>query len=167
MPDQPASTNQQWQKLLDAALDGARDDARDQVGDAMCEAYSLGIAVGVERQAAPPTSSPLDRVTQLLVTVNWHGDYYNPGERADMLREWIESALTDRDDSPAVTITEVPAPGSDLANRRRLLDQAIDAALPASGGRVAALLVALRDALADLDAKRSTVAAAVAYLRQG
>lgn len=50
-----------------------------------------------------------DDTTQLLVSVKWHGDYYAPSERADMVRAWIESALTDRDDSPAATITELPA----------------------------------------------------------
>ncbi|WP_330438803.1 hypothetical protein OHB44_27930 [Micromonospora sp. NBC_00821] len=45
-------------------------------------------------------------VTRLLVVVEWHGDYYGQEERVDMLREWIEGALTDRDDTPAVTITE-------------------------------------------------------------
>ena len=46
-------------------------------------------------------------VTRLLVTVKWHGDYYLPGERVDVLREWVEGALLDRDDCPAVTITDL------------------------------------------------------------
>ncbi|MEV0608099.1 hypothetical protein AB0I61_17210 [Polymorphospora rubra] len=46
-----------------------------------------------------------DNVTQLLVTVEWHGNYYAPNERVDMLKSWIESGLGDRADSPAATIT--------------------------------------------------------------
>lgn len=56
----------------------------------------------------PELPAAQGNVTRLLVTVEWHGDYYQPGERVDMLREWIEGALTDRDDSPGVTIIEMP-----------------------------------------------------------
>lgn len=48
-------------------------------------------------------------VTRLEVVVTWNGDYYAKQERVDALREWIESALTDRDDSPAVEIIELHA----------------------------------------------------------
>ncbi|MET7867960.1 hypothetical protein [Micromonospora taraxaci] len=69
------------------------------------------IECGCEPTAAdaPPGSvpPPAQDDTRLLVTVEWHGDYYNRDERIDMVREWIESALLDRDDSPTVTITDL------------------------------------------------------------
>jgi hypothetical protein len=70
--------------------------------------YREQVVTGPAMEALGRTLDP--DVTRLLVTVEWHGDYYHPGERVDMLTSWIESALDDRDDSPSVTITEHAAP---------------------------------------------------------
>ncbi|MDG4832405.1 hypothetical protein O7627_24300 [Solwaraspora sp. WMMD1047] len=44
--------------------------------------------------------------TRLLLEVTWNGTYYQPTERTDLLKDWITSALDDRNDSPAVTFPD-------------------------------------------------------------
>ncbi|WP_086559893.1 hypothetical protein [Streptomyces africanus] len=61
------------------------------------------------------------RRTRLIVDVEWrghpdaeHGDeYYEDRELTDVATRWITDAFYDRDDSPQVTVTEVPGASAD------------------------------------------------------
>ncbi|MEU8329829.1 hypothetical protein [Micromonospora sp. NPDC048839] len=77
----------------------------------LLQALAEKIGRGDQPHLGPMSPSAQAEVTRLLVVVEWHGDYYGREERVDVLREWIEGALTDRDDTPGVTITEVPEQG--------------------------------------------------------
>lgn len=100
-----------------------------------------------------PTDAAPPPVTRLLVEVTWEGNYYRPHERAELVEDWIAHALEDRAGTSTTRITNLdlrrPAdqlgetPEQTLAARRThtaavrtLLDAAIDAALPLSGGNV-------------------------------
>lgn len=61
------------------------------------------------------------RRTRLIVDIEWRGhpdaepgdEYYQDNELSDVATRWITDAFYDRDDSPQVTVTEVPGAAAD------------------------------------------------------
>jgi hypothetical protein len=70
-------------------------------------------------EEGPVTEETHVRRTRLIVDIEWRGHpdgrepYYEDRELTGVARNWIEGAFEDRDDSPQVTVTEVPGAAAD------------------------------------------------------